>query len=308
MVKCLRTTALTTAIVFGAVGVATAQPRKIGPFDITAPTSNQLIITSATLDRANETLIINGYNFGSASAVWLELSPLTVISSTPTQLVVQFPAAVPDGTYLLTVERGRSQADRDVFNLALSTPGTGPQGPPGPQGERGPQGIPGEPGPKGDTGPQGPKGDAGAKGDTGATGPEGPAGSSGPAGPTGPTGPQGLQGVQGLQGPQGPQGFPGMPGVNGVSGWELVWALTPSTGGTSVAPFTIFPASASCPGGKLPIGGGYELVGGAQQLDPVSSFPSSDVPVGWRVVLRNNSASTASNAQVRVWVVCGFVQ
>ncbi len=298
MVKWLRTTALTTAMVFGAVVVATAQPKKVGPAGTISSTSNQLTITSATVDRANETLLVNGVNFGAvAPSVWLELSPLTVLSATSGQLVVQLPAAVPDGTYLLVVERGPSQADRDVFHLSVSTPGTGPQGPPGPAGPQGPQG---DPGPKGDTGLQGVKGDVGPKGDTGATGPQGAAGA------TGPQGPQGPQGAQGLQGPQGLQGIPGVPGVNGVSGFEIVSAAAPSTGGTTVAPFTTFFATVSCPAGKQPLGGGYESIGGAQSLDPVASFPLFNGTVGWKVVLRNSASSTASNVQVKVYVICGF--
>ncbi len=269
MMKWLRTTALTTAMVFGAVAVATAQPKKMGPAGTTPTSSNQLTVISATVDRANEILFVNGFNFGNSPSVWLELSPLTVISSTPTQVVVHFPSAVADGTYLLLVERGPSQADRDLFDLAVATPGRGPEGPRGPEGDQGPQGVQGEPGPKGDTGPQGPKGDTGAAG---------------------------------------PQGMPGLPGANGVSGWELVSALTPTTGGTSVLPGLPFEATVLCSAGRKPLGGGFESFGSAPQLNLTASVPLSNGTAGWKVVFRNNTSNYLVNVQVRVYVICGSVQ
>lgn len=315
MVKSLRAAAA-TAIVLGLPAISVAQVNHARAAGTATPTSNQLTITSAKVDRPNEVLFVNGLNFGStAPTVWLETSRLTVVAASETQLVVEFPAAVPDGTYLLVVERGPSQGDRDVFNLALATPGTGPQGPPGPQG---PQGVQGDPGPQGDTGSQGIQGDPGPKGDPGPQGTQGEPGPKGDAGPSGPqgepglkgeTGPQGVQGPEGPQGSQGAQGLQGLPGpagLNGVSGWEVVSAVTPTTGGTTIFAGGVLQATVACSQGKQPVGGGFESVGNAAQLNLIASFPVLN-GAGWKVILRNNTAGSFTNVQVRVYAVCALV-
>ena len=70
-------------------------------------------------------------------------------------------------------------------------------------------------------------------------------------------------------------------------------------------------ATAQCPAGKKPLGGGYEpLVPGTPATPGAgnvvflmlsSSAPTAD---GWTVSLRNGSGSTRSNVQFRVWAVC----
>jgi hypothetical protein len=214
----------------------------------------QLVILSATADRANEALTIRGLHFGHrAPFVFCETHYMTVLSATDSEVVVQLPAALPDGTYLFTVVRafsqygGFSQYDRDTFSVAVQTPTviTGPEGPEGPAGPEGPQGVQGPAGPQGTNGPAGadgaqgpagpqgpaglqglqggvgPQGEVGPLGPTGAQGPQGETGAVGPQGPVGPAGPQGEQGPQGsqgLQGPQGAQGVPGTPGAPGLPG------------------------------------------------------------------------------------------
>ena len=148
----------------------------------------QLMVLAAHLDRSQETLILEGLNFGrQAPTVYCETYELRVTGSTNRRLVVQFPAGIPDGMYRFTVVSGPSQQDRDVFyvNAQSSSSVEGPQGPPGPTG------------PQGDAGPAGPAGPAGA---TGAVGPAGPAGAVGPAGPAGPAGPTGSCGTGGSGG------------------------------------------------------------------------------------------------------------
>src|SRR5262249_6498762 len=107
--------ALLFAIVVGAGNVVHATKDK----DATGNNGNgnrQLLVTSAAINRSSEILILRGLNFGSvAPAVYCETTPMTVVSSTDTQLVVLFPASVPDGTYLFTVVRGPSEQDRAVF-------------------------------------------------------------------------------------------------------------------------------------------------------------------------------------------------
>src|SRR6266545_2721935 len=133
------------ALVFVLLGttLAHAQQKKTLLQPLTASTtttaSDQLVILSATVDRTNQALTVAGIAFGNqAPQVWLETQPMTVTSATSSQLVVFLPAAVPDGTYLLTVQRGTAEKDRDVFNLSIGTPGQGPMGPQGPAGPAGP--------------------------------------------------------------------------------------------------------------------------------------------------------------------------
>ena len=90
------------------------------------PEKKQLAILSASVNRQAETLTLNGLNFGqSAPTVLCETTPMTVLSATDSQLVVLFPAAVPDGTYLFTVARGPAQVDRDVFYVTTHAPVVG---------------------------------------------------------------------------------------------------------------------------------------------------------------------------------------
>ena len=132
---------------FGGVRIVLAGPDK------------QLVVLSASLNRSAETLTLKGQNFGpTAPVVLCESMPMTVLSATDTQLVVLFPAAMADGTYLVTVAKGNGQPDRGVFYVHAPTLATA-QG-------------------SGDAGPQGPQGEAGP------TGPAGPTGATGPAGPT----------------------------------------------------------------------------------------------------------------------------
>lgn len=190
----------------------------------------QLVILSATANRAGETLTIRGLNFGTeAPQVLCETHFMTVISATDSEIVVQLPAAVPDGTYLLTVIRGPSTNDRDVFHMAVQTPTVirGPEGLAGSVGAPGPQGEPGIAGPSGATGatgavgpsgPIGPSGPAGPQGPSGATGAQGETGAPGSVGAQGPAGPQGDPGPQGAVGSQGPAGSQGLAGAQGEAG------------------------------------------------------------------------------------------
>lgn len=106
-----------------------------------------------------DTLVILGENFEFDPPLEVTLgdfgSPLVIVSSTATELVVELPG-VPAGDYLLTVATTKAAAEYDLTIGAV-----------GPQGEQGPQGDPGPAGPQGPQGPQGP---------SGPTGPEGPAG------------------------------------------------------------------------------------------------------------------------------------
>jgi len=65
---------------------------------------------------------------------------------------------------------------------------------------------------------------------------------------------------------------------------------------------------AACSAGRVALGGGYELLGGGSQLSVLSSTPVPAPGSGWRVVVKNNTASAMMNAQVRVYVICAVMQ
>jgi hypothetical protein len=335
-----------TAVVFVIMGTALAQAQKNQSDTLTVSNSKeQVVVLNTVVDRVNQTLTIRGLSFGSpAPQVWCETYLMTVISATDTELVVFLPAAVPDGTHLLSVLRGPSEKDRGFFNMSVGTPGRGPAGPAGPAGPKGdtgavgpkgdtgaagskgdtgaagskgdtgaigPKGDTGDVGPKGDTGAVGPKGDTGAagpKGDTGLAGPVGPQGEVGPPGPAGSTGPKGdtgATGAIGATGPQGPMGLMGPVGPQGLPGVSGYFiASTPSTTVT-VAGNSTTSMSASCPAGKNVIGGGYESAQAAATNYAV--HPVSMFPSAadtWRVTLRVSGINNAVTITFRVYAIC----
>lgn len=133
------------------------------------------------------------------------------------------------------------------------------------RGRRGPVGL------QGVQGVAGPAGERGPAGETGSTGPQGPRGATGPAGPQGPQGEIGPQGPQGEVGPQGPQGDPGPSGSQLVPG-------APVTSAANAARNTLVTATATCPAGKVLLGGGGLVTTTATQKERallVASYPSA---------------------------------
>jgi hypothetical protein len=272
----------------------------------TVKSSADLVIFSTAVDRANQTLTIQGQGFGTQPPqVWCESYSMTVMSATDSQLVVFLPAGVPDGTHLLTVVRGPSEKDRASFHAHVGSPGqglAGPAGAPGQKGDAGPAG------PKGDAGAVGPKGDAGAAGPKGDTGAQGPAGSVGPKGDAGATGPQGVQGASGLPGVQGLTGPAGLPGPQGpvgpqgqagiITGHQVVSTALSTVTLTGIQSTTAF---ATCPAGKRVFGGGYETTG-TSVLQPVSMYPTTVTT--WSVTLRHNQPDATATFGFRVYAVC----
>jgi hypothetical protein len=106
-------------------------------------------------------------------------------------------------------------------------------------------------------------------------GPTGPTGPIGPVGPVGPVGPAGVSGYETVDGPP-----------------------------VEVPPFQFSPASASCPAGKSPLGGGYRIVEVFLPLNNVSVYRNQAVGSTWQVILRNNSPSIIT---LIVQVVCATV-
>jgi Collagen triple helix repeat (20 copies) len=184
---------------------------------------------------------------------------------------------------------------------------TGPEGPQGPQGPQGPKGadgdgIPGATGPEGPQGPAGadgatgPQGPAGADGATGPAGPQGPAGADGARGPAGPAGPEGPAGADGATGPTGPQG-PAGPAGAGVAGYEIV------AGTASLDDENDKSVSASCPTGKVIVGGGFQVsnVSDSDQVVILSSYPDAN---GWVAVgtIANTAGDTSYSLQA--YAIC----
>jgi hypothetical protein len=114
--------------------------------------------------------------------------------------------------------------------------------------------------------------------------------------------PRGTRGVAGAEGPQGPQGIQGPQGVQGRAG-----AFDPSrvayadSGQVSVAPSATGSATAPCSVGTKAVGGGFIIAHGVETgIDAHGSAPVPDGS-GWRVVVVNDSASTA---YIEAFAVC----
>jgi len=103
-----------------------------------------------------------------------------------------------------------------------------------------------------------------ATGSRGPEGPTGPRGLPGPTGPQGPIGPAGAAGAKGLAGPPGPAGPTGPAGPKGASGVTSS-SVVQGTAVSSVADptaGTITSATASCPAGRVLLGGGGQVSDG----------------------------------------------
>ncbi len=148
-----------------------ALSRADGPHPADGP--HRPIILNAQPNFTNNTLTVNGKNFGTQTPiVTLNAMALSVASSTDTQLVAKLPTNIPPGSYRLIVAVPDKDRDHDrgadhhgdemsrsaAFIVTLGA--VGPQGPQGIQGVQGPQGIQGPPGPQGPAGPEGPSGTA----------------------------------------------------------------------------------------------------------------------------------------------------
>ena len=313
-----------------------------------AKKKSQLMVLSTFTNRKNGTLTIRGVGFGHAAApgVWCETHPMTVLSSSDSELVVDLPVEVTDGTYLLTVARGITETERGAFNMSVApsveqaatvsggkgdTGAVGPQGPAGPagsdglKGEQGPVGPAGPAGPKGDQGSEGPQGATGAAGLTGASGPQGPQGQAGAAGPqgdagapgqSGPMGPMGMMGPQGAAGAQGAAGSQGPAGPAGAQGAAGPQGAAGAAGisGYEIVSYTsasaLIAPNASVEG-KVSCPAGKRVIGGGSEPTNVGVplIAVASVPLGvdtWKVTLRLMQ-SQGSNVGYRVYAVCAAI-
>lgn len=116
--------------------------------------------------------------------------------------------------------------------------------------------------------------------------PRGPAGVAGLQGATGPQGPPGAQGVAGPQGDtgsHGPQGAKGDPGADGgLAGYEIVTAPPVPIAASDF----VVSGSASCPTGKLAIGGGLTVDDPEGEVSLTESHPAAGGS-GWVVTVLN---------------------
>ena len=117
---------LLTALLLVILGtdLAYAQNKGSGNDNGNGNSSKQLMVLGTSVDRNNQTLTIQGLDFGSQTPlVWCEMEQMTVISATNNQIVVFLPAAGPNGTHLLTVSRGNSAQDIGFFNVYFGAGG-----------------------------------------------------------------------------------------------------------------------------------------------------------------------------------------
>ena len=128
----------------------------------------------------------------------------------------------------------------------------------------------------------------------------------------------GADGANGADGTNGTNGAPGTNGIDGVSGYEVAQNTVRSisvehANANFPGPSDPFlTASASCPGGKKPLGGGGSR--GADSLDGIgnalqllefeTSRPDGDA---WVVKWRNNGQSNVGPVEVIVYAVCATV-
>jgi hypothetical protein len=108
-------------------------------------------------------------------------------------------------------------------------------------------------------------------------------------------------GVVGPQGDPGLQGAPGAPGPVGLSGVEVVTA----DGNVIVTSPGVSIATASCPEGKVVLGGGVamgNLFGTVNSQSVRTSAPVTTSPQGWYGELE---ADVTDDWQTRVFAICG---
>lgn len=112
-----------------------------------------------------------------------------------------------------------------------------------------------------------------------------------PRGPAGPTGPAGPPGPQGPAGPAGP---------SGTSGYQVLTLTTPSNSSTPKA------LTATCPPGKLVVGGGARVFGAFAQTAVWLSGPDGSpvAPTQWRAAAHEVGPGQPGNWGLRIDVFC----
>ena len=115
----------------------------------------KLIIQPAVIDYERQQLRITGYDLlpkgyieGEELETIVQINegvPLTIVSGTPYELLLDFPHSFSEnGDYKLSVRTGNGKSKQDEWDLTI-----GAVGPEGPRGEKGAPGDKGLPGPRG---------------------------------------------------------------------------------------------------------------------------------------------------------------
>jgi hypothetical protein len=118
-----------------------------------APTAQKPSIISTDDNFQTNQITIAGSNFGTPEPyVTLDGHAATVVTHTPTTVVVDIPSNLAPGAYLLTL---KNMSDDLVGSFVVTLGNVGPQGAQGPQGPQGAQGAQGPQGPQGQQGPPG---------------------------------------------------------------------------------------------------------------------------------------------------------
>jgi hypothetical protein len=139
--RTLPPTVLALPILLASTHVLVAQPATAPVIDGSIPGGNLLTIA--------------GSRFGTAPSVTLNGSPVTIVVSSDTAIVVQIPTGLGPGSYTLVVINSQNhQTGTSVATIGA----VGPQGPQGIQGIQGPPGSQGIQGQQGNPGVQGPMG------------------------------------------------------------------------------------------------------------------------------------------------------
>jgi hypothetical protein len=145
-------------------------------------------------------------------------------------------------------------------------------------------------------------------GTRGAVGPAGPQGLPGPAGPQGPIGPTGAAGARGATGPVGPAGPAGPAGTKGASGVASSSVVEGTAVGSIADPSTgtTTTATASCPAGRVLLGGGGQVTdvapGAGSKAAASSSTTGTAITGGTGVALFSSYPATA-----KTWKAVGVV-
>ena len=135
-------------------------------------------------------------------------------------------------------------------------------------------------------------GEKGEKGDQGDTG------SAGPPGPEGKKGEKGAKGDKGDPGDTGPAGATGAKGDKGDAG-DAITPVIADGPTVTIAVNGSVQTTATCPGGRKLLSGGWEVISGGRNLDVRRSFPAS--PTSWEFHFRNNHTSSIT---VNTIVLC----
>ncbi len=123
-------------------------------------------------------------------------------------------------------------------------------------------------------------------------------------GQVGDDGAQGIQGTQGAPGSTGPQGPVGIQGVPGVTGPAGVSELQIVPGIASADTSALRTVVATCPSGKVAVGGGYETsnVSSASNIAIFNSYPSS--PTEWTASGTTIVVGGDTSYSLTAYVIC----